>query len=113
MDKLYFQYWAINSNENLSNIIKICPIRYKILPNTKKASQNSQRLLKFCQSGKKFVKSGHTGSCYRVARAYQCNCLEQVVVVQNADKKGIKNKPKSKKDAVAAACKKSKRFTKK
>ena len=39
MAKLSFQYWAINNNENLSNIIKTCPIRqfqnfaqYKIHP---------------------------------------------------------------------------------
>ena len=35
MAKLSFQYWAINKNEILSNVIKICPIsRYTTLPNT-------------------------------------------------------------------------------
>ena len=35
MAQLSFQYWAINNNENLSNIIKFCPIRVNILPNIK------------------------------------------------------------------------------
>ena len=35
MAELSFRFWAINSNENLPNIIKICPIRLKILPNVK------------------------------------------------------------------------------
>ena len=35
MSKLSVQYWAINKNEILSNVIKICPIsRYTTLPNT-------------------------------------------------------------------------------
>ena len=50
--KLSFQYGGININENLTKIIKNCPIRFQILPNAKKLSQNSQRLLNFCQSGK-------------------------------------------------------------
>ena len=32
MTKLAFQYWAINNNENLSNIIKTYPISFKINP---------------------------------------------------------------------------------
>ena len=35
MAKLSLQYWAISNHENLSNVIKICPIRVNILPNTK------------------------------------------------------------------------------
>ena len=30
MAKLSFQYWANNNNENLSNVIKIWPIRFRI-----------------------------------------------------------------------------------
>ena len=30
MSKLSFQYYAINNHDNLSNVIKMCPIRFKI-----------------------------------------------------------------------------------
>ena len=48
MAKLSFQYWAINKNENLSNLIKICTnwVQYFVQCKT-----NPQRFLKFCQSG--------------------------------------------------------------
>ena len=35
MAKISFQYWAINFNENLVNIVKIHPVRFKIMPKTK------------------------------------------------------------------------------
>ena len=35
MAKLSFQYWANNNNENLSNVIKICPIRLRFLTTIK------------------------------------------------------------------------------
>ena len=35
MAKLSFRFRAINNNENLSNVIKICPIMFKKIPNAK------------------------------------------------------------------------------
>ena len=58
MSKLSFQYCAIKNNQKLSNIIKICNIRFKILPKIKH-SNNSQRLKDFPKCWH-FTKSGLT-----------------------------------------------------
>ena len=52
MAKLCFQYWVINNNENLSNVIKIAQIDSKLCPIQNKPSKNSQRLKSFAKVAK-------------------------------------------------------------
>ena len=60
MAKLYFEFWAIDRNENLSNIIKICRIWFQ---NFAQYKINLQRTAKVLPEWRNFVKSGHT-DCY-------------------------------------------------
>ena len=44
MAGLLVQYWDIYGSENLPNSLKNCQTRFKILPNTREALKNGEKL---------------------------------------------------------------------